>query len=395
MSEVLLAPRSLWSLSLHDAKVRGVLYQVLLAGSLLALVVSIAIQTASNMRARGIPLSFGFWNETAGFDINPTLIPYDTLSTYGQAFWVGVVNTLYVSLLGIVLATLLGFVVGIARLSPNWIVAKVAASYVEVIRNVPLLLQLLFWYNAVLKPLPTPRASIELPGGIYLNNRGLIIPEIQLHEGAGSVGLAFLAGTMLCFAYRFHARRVQDRTGKQLPVLRVSLAALIGLPLIVFFLVGSPVSFVTPELRGFNFRGGHQLYPEFAALLIGLSAYTASFIAEIVRSGIQAVPKGQTEAAHALGLAPGKTLRLVTVPQALRIIIPPLTSQYLNLTKNSSLAVFIGYPDLVQIFAGTVLNQTGAAVQVMAITLSVYLAISLVTSMVMNAFNRRFAIVER
>ncbi|TIO05141.1 MAG: amino acid ABC transporter permease [Mesorhizobium sp.] len=395
MSEVLLAPRSLWSLSLHDAKVRGVLYQVLLAGSLLALVVSIAIQTASNMRARGIPLSFGFWNETAGFDINQTLIPYDTLSTYGQAFWVGVVNTLYVSLLGIVLATLLGFVVGIARLSPNWIVAKVAASYVEVIRNVPLLLQLLFWYNAVLKPLPTPRASIELPGGIYLNNRGLIIPEIQLHEGAGSVGLAFLAGTMLCFAYRFHARRVQDRTGKQLPVLRVSLAALIGLPLIVFFLVGSPVSFVTPELRGFNFRGGHQLYPEFAALLIGLSAYTASFIAEIVRSGIQAVPKGQTEAAHALGLAPGKTLRLVTVPQALRIIIPPLTSQYLNLTKNSSLAVFIGYPDLVQIFAGTVLNQTGAAVQVMAITLSVYLAISLVTSMVMNAFNRRFAIVER
>ncbi|RWK43690.1 amino acid ABC transporter permease [Mesorhizobium sp.] len=395
MSDVLLPAPSRRSLSLHDAKVRGIIYQLLLAGSLLALAVGIAVQTASNMRARGIPLSFDFWNDAAGFDINQTLIPYDTLSTYGQAFWVGVVNTLYVSLLGIVLATVLGFVVGIARLSPNWIVSKVAASYVEIIRNIPLLLQLLFWYNAVLKALPVPRASIELPGGIYLNNRGLIIPEIQLYAGAGTVGLAFLAATIFCVAFWSYARRAQNRTGKQLPVLWVSLAALIGLPLIVFLLVGSPVSFVTPELKGFNYRGGHQLYPEFAALLIGLSIYTASFIAEIVRSGIQAVPKGQTEAAYALGLAPGKTLRLVIVPQALRIIIPPLTSQYLNLTKNSSLAVFIGYPDLVQIFAGTVLNQTGAAVQVMAITLSVYLAISLVMSMAMNAFNQRFAIVER
>lgn len=395
MTDVLLPAGPRWSLSLHDRNVRGIVYQVLLAGSLVAMAASIAVQTASNMSARGIPLSFGFWNETAGFGINQTLIPYDTLSTYGQAFWVGVVNTVYVSSLGIVLATVLGLVVGVARLSPNWIVSKVAASYVEVIRNVPLLLQLLFWYNAVLKPLPAPRASIELPGGIYLNNRGLIIPEIQLHPGAGYVGLAIIAATVFCFAFRSYAKHVQKRTGKQLPVLWVGLTALIVLPAIAFFLAGSPVSFVTPELKGFNFRGGHQLYPEFAALLIGLSVYTASYIAEIVRGGIQAVPKGQTEAAHALGLPPGKTLRLVTVPQALRIIIPPLTSQYLNLTKNSSLAVFIGYPDLVQIFAGTVLNQTGAAVQVMAITLSVYLAISLVTSMIMNAFNRRFAIVER
>jgi general L-amino acid transport system permease protein len=395
MSDLSLPAPSRRSLSLHDKKVRGVFYQLLLAGGLLALVLGIGMQTASNMRIRGIPLSFDFWNEAAGFDINQTLIPYDALSTYGQAFWVGVVNTLYVSVLAILLATLLGFVVGVARLSQNWIVSKVATSYVEVVRNVPLLLQLLFWYNAVLKPLPPPKASIAIPGGIYLNNRGLIVPEIQLHSGAGLVGLAFVAAILCCILFWFHARSVQRQTGKQLPVLLISLVTLIGFPLIIFLAAGEPVSFVAPQLKGFNFQGGHQLYPEFAALLIGLSVYTGSYIAEIVRSGIQAVPKGQTEAAYALGLAPGKTLRLVVVPQALRIIIPPLTSQYLNLIKNSSLAVFIGYPDLVQIFAGTVLNQTGAAVQVMAITLSVYLVISIATSLAMNACNRHFAIVER
>ncbi|ESZ78388.1 amino acid ABC transporter permease [Mesorhizobium sp. L103C105A0] len=395
MSHLSLPAPSRRRLSLHDTKVRGIFYQLLLGGCLLALALGIGMQTASNMRVRGIPLSFDFWNESAGFDINQTLIPYDALSSYGQAFWVGVVNTLYVSLLAILFATLLGFVIGVARLSPNWIVSKVAAAYVELVRNVPLLLQLLFWYNAVLKPLPSPKASIAIPGGIYLNNRGLIVPEIHLHPGAGLVGLAFVAAISCCVAFWFRARSIQRRTGRQLPVLLVSLATLIGLPLVLFLAAGEPVSFVAPQLRGFNFQGGHQLYPEFAALLIGLSVYTGSYIAEIVRGGIQAVPKGQTEAAHALGLAPGKTLRLVVVPQALRIIIPPLTSQYLNLIKNSSLAVFIGYPDLVQIFAGTVLNQTGAAVQVMAITLSVYLVISLATSLVMNACNQHFAIVER
>ncbi|WP_348632698.1 amino acid ABC transporter permease [Mesorhizobium sp. M1A.F.Ca.IN.020.06.1.1] len=380
---------------MHNKKVRGIFYQALLAVSLVAFALGVGVQTVSNMRARGIPLSFAFWNESAGFDINQALIPYDALSTYGQAFWVGVVNTLFVSLLAILLATLLGFVVGIARLSQNWIVAKAATSYVEIIRNIPLLLQLLFWYNAVLKPLPAPKSSIEIPGGIYLNNRGLIIPEVQLHPGAGLVALSSAAAVFCCIVFWFYARRVQRRTGRQLPVLLVSLAALIGFPLVMFLVAGEPVSFIRPRLHGFNFQGGHQLYPEFAALLIGLSVYTGSYIAEIVRGGIQAVPKGQTEAAYALGLSPGKTLRLVVVPQALRIIVPPLTSQYLNLTKNSSLAVFIGYPDLVQIFAGTVLNQTGAAVQVMAITLAVYLAISIVTSLAMNAFNRHFAIVER
>ncbi len=383
------------SLSLHDVKVRAILYQVLLAGGLVAVVVAIGTQTMSNMTRRGIPLSLDFWTETAGFSIDQSLIPYDSLSTYGHAFWVGVINTLFVSALGIALATVIGFMVGIARLSQNWIVAKSANAYVEIIRNVPLLLQLLFWYNTVLKPLPAPKASIAIPGGIYLNNRGIVVPTMAFHPGAEAVGWAILAAIVLCVGIRLYAHGLQRRTGQQLPVLGLCLCALVGLPSLVFLAAGSPISFVAPELKGFNFRGGHQIYPEFAALLIGLSVYTASYIAEIVRGGIQAVPRGQTEAARSLGLTPGRTLRLVVVPQALRIIIPPLTSQYLNLTKNSSLAVFVGYPDLVQVFAGSVLNQTGAAVQVMAITLSVYLAISLVTSMAMNTFNRRLAIVQR
>ncbi|MBB4192604.1 general L-amino acid transport system permease protein [Rhizobium aethiopicum] len=381
--------------SIYDRRIRGIAYQAALAASLVVVIAAIATQTVSNMKRRGIPLTFDFWTHTSGFQINQTLIPYDTLSTYGQAFWVGVANTLLVSALGIVLATIIGFLIGISRLSRNWIAAKVATSYIEVIRNIPLLLQLLFWYNAVLKPLPAPKASISLPGGIYLNNRGIIMPTVEFLAGAGCFAVAILAGVAVAVAFAVYARAFQKRTGKQLPVLLVTIFSLIGPPLLAYSAVGSPWTFTYPELRGFNFRGGQQVYPEFAALLIGLSVYTASFIAEIVRGGIQAVSRGQTEAAHALGLPQGKTLRLVVVPQALRIIIPPLTSQYLNLIKNSSLAVFIGYPDLVQVFAGSVLNQTGAAVQVMAITLAVYLVISLITSAAMNAFNQSFALVER
>ncbi|MBX4941260.1 amino acid ABC transporter permease [Rhizobium binae] len=381
--------------SIHDKRIRGIAYQAALAVSLVAILAAIAIQTVSNMKRRGIPLTFDFWTQTSGFQINQTLIPYDTLSTYGQAFWVGVANTLLVSALGIALATIIGFLIGISRLSRNWITARFATSYIEVIRNIPLLLQLLFWYNAVLKPLPAPKASISLPGGIYLNNRGIIMPTVELQAGAGCIGVAILAGVAVAVAFGAYAKALQNRTGKQLPVLLVTTLSLIGPPLLAHAAVGSPWTLTYPELRGFNFRGGQQIYPEFAALLIGLSVYTASFIAEIVRGGIQAVSRGQTEAAHALGLPQGKTLRLVVVPQAWRIIIPPLTSQYLNLIKNSSLAVFIGYPDLVQVFAGSVLNQTGAAVQVMAITLAVYLVISLITSAAMNAFNQRFALVER
>jgi general L-amino acid transport system permease protein len=383
------------SFSIYDKKLRGFAYQAALATFLIVIGVEIAIQTVSNMKQRGIPLTFDFWSQTAGFQINQTLIPYDTLSTYGRAFWVGVTNTLLVGAAGIVVATLIGFLIGISRLSANWIVAKAATAYVEVIRNIPLLLQLLFWYNAVLKPLPTPKASITLFAGIYLNNRGIILPAVEFRAGAGLVGLAIIAAAALALVFRVYALRVQRLTGKQLPVLAVSLLLLAGLPIAAYLAAGTPWSFTYPELKGFNFRGGHQVFPEFAALLVGLSVYTASFIAEIVRGGIQAVSRGQTEAAQALGLSHGRTLRFVIVPQALRIIIPPLTSQYLNLIKNSSLAVFIGYPDLVQVFAGSVLNQTGAAVQVMAITLAVYLMISLITSVAMNAFNQHFALVER
>ncbi len=331
----------------------------------------------------------------SGFDINQHLISYSSQSTYGQAFWVGLLNTLIVAALGIVFATVLGFAVGTARLSKNWIVAKCALVYVETLRNVPLLLQLLFWYNAVLKPLPGPKQSIAFPGGIYLNNRGLVFPDPQFGDLAWLTGVALLIGIAAALGYAAWARTLQTRTGKQSPVLLVTLGLVIGLPVVVFLATGAPVTFNVPVLKGFNFAGGRSVFPEFVALLLGLSVYTASFIAEIVRAGVQSVSRGQTEAAEALGL-PGARIRTqVIVPQAMRVIIPPLTNQYLNITKNSSLAVFIGYPDLVQVFAGTVLNQTGAAVQVMAVTMGVYLVISLVTSAGMNAYNARKALVER
>ena len=381
--------------ALNDPKVRAIAYQAILIAAILFLVVGAGGEAVSNMKQRGIPLTFDFWNQVSGFDINQTLIPYTNQSTYGQAFWVGLCNTLLVAALGCVLATVIGFLVGIGRLSKNWIVAKVCTVYVETLRNIPLLLQLLFWYNAVLKPLPNPKQSIALPGSIYLNNRGVIVPDPQFGGGSGVVGLALLAGIVLSLAVRHWARLRQTATGERFPVGRVTLLLVLGLPLLTYFVMGRPISFNLPVLKGFNFQGGRQLYPEFVALLLGLSVYTATFIAEIVRAGIQSVSRGQSEAAHALGLPDRHTTRLVVVPQAMRVITPPLTNQFLNLTKNSSLAVFIGYPDLVQVFAGTVLNQTGAALQVMGITMAVYLVISLATSFAMNLFNKRNALVER
>jgi general L-amino acid transport system permease protein len=379
----------------NDPRLRSIAYQVILVALVLFVVAGAGTEAVTNMKQRGIPLSFDFWNQVSGFDINQTLIPYSNLSSYGQAFWVGLLNTLLVAALGIVLATILGFVVGVARLSSNWIVATLGGIYVEVLRNVPPLLVLLFIYNAVLKPLPNPKQSIALPGGIYLNNRGIIFPDPQFGGGSGLVALALGAGILLSFAFARWARLRQKATGRQAPVFLTGFLLVVGLPVVAYLVMGRPITFNYPELKGFNFRGGRQVFPEFAALLFGLSVYTASFIAEIVRAGIQSVHKGQSEAAHALGLPGGRTTQLVVVPQAMRVIIPPLTSEYLNLAKNSSLAVFIGYPDLVQVFAGTVLNQTGAAVQVMAITMAVYLTISLTTSFAMNLFNKRNALVER
>jgi general L-amino acid transport system permease protein len=323
------------------------------------------------------------------------MISYSNLSTYGRAFWVGLLNTLLVAAVGIVFATILGFIVGISRLSKNWLVNKAASGYVETIRNLPLLLQLLFWYNAVLKALPDLRDSVKIPGGAFLNNRGLFMPEPVAQNGFSFVLIALAVGIAGSIGYHLWARKRQEKTGQQAPVFLVSLGLIIGLPLVVFLAAGLPLTFDYPEAGRFNIRGGIEILPEFAALLFGLSVYTAAFIAEVVRAGIRSVSHGQTEAAYSLGLRAQPTLRLVVVPQAMRVIIPPLTSQYLNLTKNSTLAVAIGYPDLVQIFTGTVLNQTGQAVEVVAITMAVYLTISLVTSLLMNAYNSRIALVER
>jgi len=385
---------------LYDPKVRGVFYQALLVAVVAYLFYMAATNAIENLQRAKIASGFGFLDVTAGFDISQTLFQFSAAgSTYGEAFLIGLLNTLLVSAIGIVFATILGFTVGIARLSRNWVVAKVAMVYVEVLRNIPLLVQLLFWYIAVLGSLPHPRDSYDFGAGFYLNARGLFMPKPLYASDAWVIGAALLAGIVGTIVYRRWARRQQEQTGQQYPVGLVTLGLVIGLPAvawIVLALVGAnPVGVEMPRKGTFNLTGGMQVLPEFVALLLGLTTYTAAFIAEVVRAGILAVSKGQTEAADSLGLKPGQTLRLVVIPQAMRVIVPPLTSQYLNLTKNSSLAVAIGYPDLVQVFMGTVLNQTGQAIEVVTITMGVYLTISLVTSFFMNLYNRRVAIVER
>ena len=380
---------------IYHPRIRSIGFQLALC-ALIAFLAYAAIQNAvDNLTRARIASGFGFWNSTAGFDINQTLIEYSHTSTYGRAFWVGLLNTLLVSGLGIVFATILGFAIGLARLSNNWLLARMASVYVEVIRNLPLLLQLLFWYNAVLRAFPERvDDSWRILGG-FLNRRGLFLPEPLAQPGFGWVVVALLVGVIATIGFRIWANRRQASTGEQAPVFWVALALIIGLPLVVFALSGFPLDLAYPEKGRFNVRGGIEILPELIALLIGLVTYTAAFIAEVVRAGVLAVPRGQSEAAYAVGLRPGLTLRLVVVPQAMRVIIPPLTSQYLNLTKNSSLAVAVGYPDLVQVFTGTVLNQTGQAIEVVALTMAVYLTISLVTSLIMNIYNWRIALVER
>ncbi len=381
--------------ALYRPEVRSVVYQIALVLILGFAAWWVINNIQDNLRRQNIASGFGFLDRRAGFDIAQHLIEYSSASTYGRAFLVGLLNTLLVAGLGIFFATIIGFLVGIARLSHNWLIAKLATAYVEVIRNMPLLLQLFFWYFAVLKSLPAPRQSVSLWGGTFLNVRGLYLPAPLPQAGFDWVLGAFFLGILASIGLAIFARRLQRDTGRQLPVFLPALGMIIGLPLVVFALLGGPIAFEYPQLRGFNFTGGVVILPELMALVVGLSLYTASFIAETVRSGLMGVPKGQTEAADALGLSRGQTLRLVTIPQAMRIIIPPLTSQYLNLTKNSSLAVAIGYPDFVSVFTGTVLNQTGQAVEVILITMGVFLTISLATSFGMNWFNTRMALVER
>jgi general L-amino acid transport system permease protein len=374
---------------------RSLWYQATLLMTLLSAAAWVVNNVAENLRRQNIASGFDFLGRTAGFDVSQSLIAYSNASTYGRAFWVGLLNTVLVAGIGIVAATAIGFLVGIARLSSNWLVARLAAAYVEVVRNLPLLLQLFVWYVAVLKNLPSPRQSYLLPGGATLNVRGLYLPAPVFGPGAEAIAAALAAGIAAAIGLWVWARRRQRATGRRPAVLHWALLAIVGLPLLAYLAAGRPVTFDYPVLRGFNFQGGIALQPELMALLLGLSIYTAAFIAEIVRGGILGVPRGQTEAALALGLSNAQALRLVIVPQALRIVIPPLTSQYLNLTKNSSLAVAIGYPDFVSVFTGTVLNQTGQAVEVILMTMGVYLSLSLTTSLLMNWFNRRMALVER
>jgi general L-amino acid transport system permease protein len=380
---------------LYNPRFRTIAYQALLCAIIAFLAWSAVNNAIENLRRAHIASGFDFWDYTSGFDISQTLIDYSSQSTYGRAFWVGLLNTLLVAGLGVVMATVLGFLVGIARLSKNWLLSHLAGGYVELIRNLPLLLQLLFWYNAVLKALPEMRDSLAIPGGAFLNNRGLFLPQPTFQPGFGAVLVALAIGVVGSIAFRVWARKRQEQTGQQAPVFLVALGLIVVLPLVVFLLAGAPITLSYPEMGRFNIRGGLEVLPELAALLFGLVVYTGAFIAEVVRAGILAVSHGQTEAAYSLGLRPGPSLRLVVIPQAMRVIVPPLTNQYLNLTKNSSLAVFVGYPDLVQVFTGTVLNQTGQAVEVVAVTMAVYLTISLVTSLVMNWYNNRIALVER
>ena len=381
---------------LYNPAARGIAYQAILCGVIGYLVYAAISNAAENLARAKIASGFGFWSTTAGFDINQALIEYSITSTYGRAFWVGLLNTLLVAGLGIVFATILGFAIGIARLSRNWLVGRLAGVYVEGIRNVPLLLQLLFWYNAVLKALPESlQDSIHVLGGGYLNRRGLFLPQPVFGEGSQAALFALVLGVAAAIAFRAWAKRRRLQTGVRVPVVATSLALIVGLPLVVLVLAGFPVQFIYPHPGRFNIQDGIEVLPEFIALLFGLVIYTAAFIAEVVRAGLLAVSRGQSEAAYSLGLPSWPTLRLVVIPQAMRVITPPLTSQYLNLTKNSSLAVAIGYPDLVQIFTGTVLNQTGQAVEVVVVTMAVYLTISLLTSLLMNLYNRRMALVER
>lgn len=351
--------------------------------------------TRQNIAAQGIPIGFDFFWIESGFSISQSLISFSEANTYARAFLVGLLNTLLVSSLGIVFATIIGLLIGIGRLSENWIIARLCGGYVEVIRNLPLLFQILFWYLAVLAALPSPRQSISIFNDIFINNRGILIPKLVFGPGIEIVAALIVVGIAISVAIGVFARRHRIRTGKRISVWPYFVLVIVVFPIMTLVYLNVSVALDYPILKGFNFNGGLRLIPEFLALLIALSTYTAGFIAEIVRAGILAVPRGQTEAAQALGLRRGSVLRLVVIPQALRVIVPPLTSQYLNLIKNSSLAVSIGYPDLVSVFAGTTLNNTGQAIEILGITMLVYLAISLVVSFAMNIYNRNIALKER
>ncbi len=387
---------------LNDPKVRGIFYQVVLIVALVSFGYVIVTNTIANLERQNIASGWGFLENTAGFGTNQSLVPYSETSSYGRAIYVGFLNTLLVAGVGILFATILGFILGIARLSNNWVINRLAYCYVELVRNIPLLLQIFFWYFAVLRSIPGKREKWSFFDTFHLNIGGLRLPKPILESGSEWIGYAFVFGIIASIVVSRWAHKRQDATGQPFPVFLTGLGLIIGLPIVTYLVAGMPVSLEHPNFvesgpilrQGFELNVGLNVIPEFLALTAALSIYTASFIAEIVRAGIQAVSHGQTEAAHALGLRNGPTLRLVVIPQAMRVIIPPLTSQYLNLTKNSSLAVAIAYPDLVSM-GGTVLNQTGQAIEIIGIWMVVYLSLSLITSAFMNWYNQRMALVER
>jgi general L-amino acid transport system permease protein len=367
----------------------GFVLQILFVAALAWIGYEIVANARANLQAQRITAGFGFLNNTAGFDVSQNLIPYSGSDSYTRVFLVGLLNTLLVSVIGIFFATVIGFLVALGRLSPNWLLSRISGAYVELIRNLPLLFQILFWYLAVLSALPNPRQSISLFGSFFLSNRGFVVPKPIGQAGFEPFAIAVLIGIVASLLLQRYARRQLFESGRLITIWPYVLGLLIGLPLLTSLIFGAPVTFEMPELKGFNFSGGSRLIPEFVALTLALSTYTAAFIAEIVRAGILSVHNGQMEAGASLGLSRGSTLRLIVVPQALRVILPPLTNQYLNLTKNSSLAVAIGYPDLVSVFAGTTLSQTGQAIEIIGITMGVYLLISLVTSAIMSFYGWR------
>ena len=380
---------------IYDPKVRGIVFQAVAVACVAWMLFYFIGNALHNMETRGIATGFDFLNNRASFGISQTLISYSEDDTYGRAFLIGLLNTLLVSAIGIVFATILGFLIGIARLSKNWLLSRLAAVYIETFRNIPLLLQVFFWYFCVLRNLPGPRQSLSLADMFFLNVRGLYIPSPVTEPGFWVVSAAFVVAIIASWGVAKWAKKRQYLTGQTFPVFFSGLGLLIGLPLLAYLVTGMPMHWEYPELKGFNFRGGFTIIPELFSLAVALTIFTAASIAEIVRSGILAVSKGQVEAAGALGLRGGLILRFVVIPQAMRVIIPPLTSQFLNLVKNSSLATAVGYPDLVSIFMGSTLNQTGQAVEIISMTMLVYLTISLVTSALMNIYNAKKALVER
>ncbi|WP_163338886.1 amino acid ABC transporter permease [Desulfopila sp. IMCC35008] len=378
----------------NDEKTRAILYQIVTAGFVAFLGYYLISNVQDNMAKQSIASGFDFVKKEAAFEIGETMIEYSAADTYGKALAVGVLNTLKVSLVGMILTTILGTIIGVATLSSNWLISKLGTIYVEVFQNIPVLLQLFFFYALFYETFPGPRQALNPVTGVFLTNRGIDFPVPAAHPAWGYMGLAFLAACVIVYLTNRWATKRQEETGKQFPIFWIGLGIMAGLPLIAWISNGAPVQMDVPALKGFNFTGGKNISPEFSALLVGLVLYTASFIAQIVRAGIQSISHGQTEAAMSIGLKPGLVLKLVIFPQALRVIVPPLTSQLLNLTKNSSLAVAIGYPDFVQI-AGTTINQTGQAVEGVALMMLVYLSFSLSTSAFMNWYNKKIAIIER